>query len=152
MAIAPIRLGPAGASDPDLMMLDGLVPQLCGASPLAAVAIVAALSMRQRAHLAISCYARVHLRPVGIAIAATCSLPALLRAAPSDACAHAIHAASQDPAPEPAKPQSAYRRPVTLATSASGSWAPGRLFPDVIDDEEDDEQPVCETPAASVPA
>lgn len=142
--MAITRSRPAGASDPDLMMLERLVPQLCGASPLAAVGMVASLSMRQRAHLAVFCYARVHLRPVGVAIAATCSLDALLRAAPSDACAHALHEGIQA---EAEAVKLSYRRPVTLATSAGS--APRQLVPDLADDEAGDRLP-AESAAGNV--
>lgn len=129
MAIAP-RVTLKGAHEPDLVLIGDMLPRLCGASLEDAVRIASTLSARQRAHLAVFCYGRVHLRALAVAIAKTCPLPALLSAAPSDACGRAIHEATRACA-EAVKPP--FRRPVTLATASSV-----RMFAPVGEQPDDD--------------
>lgn len=145
MPIARQRMTVKGAVETELQAAD-MLPRLCGVGAKDAVGIAAALPERQRAHLAVFCYGRVHLRELAIAIAKTCSLPALLSAAPSDACGRAIYEATQAVA-EPAKPANPFRRPVTLATAASSGTA--QLFARLMD-EDTDLEPVTPDHAADV--
>jgi len=60
---------------------ESLFKELSRASAPNAVEIAAGLPEDQRARLAVFCYRKRHLHPLGLRIASTCSLDALLRAA-----------------------------------------------------------------------
>jgi hypothetical protein len=133
MATARPRVTITGGHEPELAFLDQLVPQLCGLAVSDALRRASVLSARQRAHLAVFCYGRLHLRELALALASTCPLPVLLGAAPSDACGRAIYEATRG-AEEPAGPLPTSRRPVTLASAASSA----ALFQLATDELEDD--------------
>lgn len=84
-----------------------------------AVEIAGSLPEGQRAQLAVFCYRKRHLHELGLRIASTCSLNALLKAA--GAGGEVIFKQSRDPDVTLAKeaiPASHASRPITLATCA----------------------------------
>jgi hypothetical protein len=78
--------------------------------------LVSDLSQTQRGRLAVFCYRRAHLHDVGLAIAATCELEALIDA--SGKAGHFLFAQSRE-RPEPMGQLVPRRAKVTLATNAS---------------------------------
>jgi hypothetical protein len=83
--------------------------------------IVAPLTASQRARLAVFCYGRTHLNSIGLAIAATCDLHALMQAAPSNAAGNVIFTLSRQPRKADDRASGGSRTRITLARSASGN-------------------------------
>lgn len=144
MSIARPRVTLKSGDEPELAHAAAMLPRLCGVGVTDAIGIAAGLPERQRAHLAVFCYGRVHMRELAIAIAKTLPLSVLLSAAPSDACGRAIWEATRA-SDEPAKPAAPFRRPVTLATAVSSP----NLF-QAVDDEPEDNQPAADEDLAGV--
>jgi hypothetical protein len=110
---------PCRTNDGDWHIPNEILNRLLRAGEQEAAAIVADLSRWQRAHLAVFCYGRTHLHRIGLAIAATCDQPSLMNASASIAAGHTLYAQSRDPS-QPVARVIAWRRPITLARSASG--------------------------------
>lgn len=66
--------------DDDQVVPADLVGRLYGASESAVADLMAGYSPVQRANLAMLFYRKAHLRPIGLAIAATCDFPTLVAA------------------------------------------------------------------------
>jgi hypothetical protein len=64
--------------DDDQTVPDDLIARLYGASDSAVADLMAGYSSDQRANLAMFCYRKAHLRPIGLAIAATCDFATLV--------------------------------------------------------------------------
>jgi hypothetical protein len=64
--------------DDDQCVPDGLIGRLYGASKSAVADLVAGYPPDQRAKLAMFFYRKAHLRPIGLAIAATCDFATLV--------------------------------------------------------------------------
>ena len=71
---APTRL------DDDAVVPEELVGRLLHASESAIFALLDEFSPPERANLAMFCYRKTHLRPIGLAIAATCDQSTLVQA------------------------------------------------------------------------
>jgi hypothetical protein len=84
-------------------------------SPDQSLAAVCDLPEDQKGRLAAFCYGRAHLRDIGLAIAATCELGALVDAA--GFAGRVIYAQSRE-RPEVVVSRAFARRPITLASSA----------------------------------
>jgi len=113
---------------------DDVLGRLMHAAEHEVAAIVAHLSPRQRGHLAVFCYGRTHLHRIGLEIAATCDLLALMNASASNAAAQRLYAQSRERT-APVERSAPWRRPITLATSASGSSRWAALIADVAGEE-----------------
>jgi hypothetical protein len=74
--------------------------------------LVSPFGADQRARLALFCYNRAHMREIGLAVAATCDLSALVEA--GAAVGEAVFALSRERPPPEAKPLVG-RRQITLA-------------------------------------
>jgi hypothetical protein len=125
-----------------------LVNRLLQSSAEDAPAIVSHLPDKQRARVAYFCYSRRHLHRIGLAIAATCDLPSLIGAAPSNGAGSGLYAQSRDRA-KPAERPLTGRRPITLAKSVSGHHGLAKIIalaahdePDVDVDSDVDLEPV----------
>ena len=103
--------------------------------------IVEALSERQRAELALFCYSRAHLHQIGVAIAATCDLSALIQAAPSTAAGHGIFEQSRNQLKRATPVLAGSRSRITLAKSASGSSALASIIAGIASDDAPEYQP-----------
>jgi hypothetical protein len=121
-------------NDADWHVPSEIVSRLLRAGEHEAAAIVAALSPRQRAHLAVFCYARTHLHRIGLAIAATCDQLSLMNASASIAAGHTLYAQSRDRT-QPIERPVTWRRPITLARSASGNSKWTKLLADIVSEE-----------------
>lgn len=64
--------------DDDQTVPDDLIGRLYGASESAVADLMAGYPSDQRANLAMFCYRKAHLRPIGLAIAATCDFATLV--------------------------------------------------------------------------
>jgi hypothetical protein len=103
------------------MSPDSILRRLLVAREQDIAGIVAPLSARERAGLAMFCYSRAHLHEIAFAVAATCDQYALMQAAPSNAAGHLIFMQSRERR-EPRERASNGSRPrITLARSASGN-------------------------------
>jgi hypothetical protein len=113
--------------DADWCVPTALVHRLFGATENDVLALVDGLSPKQRARLAVYCYHRGHLHAIGLAIAATCDLPSLVSAAPSNGAGSGLYAQSREPSRLTARSLPG-RRPITLAKSASGHKGLARMI------------------------
>jgi hypothetical protein len=117
--------------------------------------IISPLSRSQRAELAVFCYARSHLRAVGLAIADTCDLAELVEASGSNALAQTLLAQAQGPrAPTERLPGG--RRRVTLSTAATAAKFlaafHGKLDGDVLDDPDLDDDELDDSASTATEA
>jgi hypothetical protein len=104
--------------------------------------ILSSLSRSQRAELAVFCYARSHLRTIGLAIADTCNLAELIEASGSNALAQTLLAQAHSPRAATERLPGGRRR-VTLSTAANAAkfvaaFDRGGLDDDLDDDDLDD--------------
>src|SRR5262245_66549761 len=65
--------------DDDQTVPDDLIGRLYGANERAVADVMAAYTSDQRAYLAMFFYRKAHLRPIGLAIAATCDVSTLVQ-------------------------------------------------------------------------
>jgi hypothetical protein len=115
--------------------------------------IVSILAPHERALLAFFCYARGHLHDIGLAVAATCDLPFLVQAAPSNAAAHTLFTRSRERFTAAVEPVSRRRPVITLAKSAMSSASVARMMASMSDDETDSAVPASDIePAADIEA
>jgi hypothetical protein len=126
----------AGAVSPSLSQ-DDLLRRLVQADEREIADIVSVLTPAERARLAFFCYARGHLHDIGLAVAATCDLPFLMQAAPSNAAGNTLFARSRERFTATVVPISRRRPAVTLAKSAMSSDAVARMMASMNDDETD---------------
>jgi hypothetical protein len=125
---------PRWTNEGDWHVPSEIVGRLLRAGEHEAAAVVAELSPRQRAHLAVFCYARTHLHRIGLAIAATCDQLSLMNASASNAAGHTLYAQSRDRS-QPLERAVSWRRPITLARSASGDSKWAKLLVDIVSEE-----------------
>jgi len=120
---------------------DELLRRLYGANEREIANIVSDLPPLERARLAFFCYARGHLHSIGFAVAATCDLPFLMQAAPSNAAGQMLFARSRERFIAAIEPMSRRRPAITLAKTAVSSDAIARLVAGMSDDENDFPEP-----------
>jgi hypothetical protein len=65
--------------DDEQIVPDDLIGRLYGAAKSAVADVMVGYSSDQRANLAMFFYRKAHLRPIGLAIAATCDFPTLVQ-------------------------------------------------------------------------
>ena len=94
---------------------DELIGRLYGAPMHRIDGLVSPLPPGPRGNLAAFCYGRAHLRDIGLAIAATCDLQALIDA--GGRAGNSLFAASRERPSEAKQPFSWTRRRVSLATT-----------------------------------
>jgi hypothetical protein len=123
-----------GSDDRDWFVSSELIHRLLRASEEDVPAIVSHLPDRQRARVAYFCYSRRHLHAIGLAIAATCDLPSLIGAAPSNGAGSGLYAQSRERT-KPAKRSLTGRRPITLPKSATGHHALAKIIALAANDE-----------------
>jgi hypothetical protein len=133
---AVLRAGATIQDERDNFAPAEFVRRLLQASVEDAPAIVSHLPDKQRARVAYFCYARGHLHAIGLAIAATCDLPSLIGAAPSNGAGSGLYAQSRERA-KPAERLPMGRRPITLAKSASGHDGLAKIIALAANDEPD---------------
>jgi hypothetical protein len=131
-----LRAGATIQDERDNFVPAELIRRLLRASAEDAPAIVSHLPDKQRARVAYFCYARGHLHAIGLAIAATCDLPSLISAAPSNGAGSGLYAQSRAQA-KPAERSPTGRRPITLAKSASGHTGLAKIIALAANDEPD---------------
>jgi len=108
--------------DDDTFVPEELIGRLHRATETTIVDLMDKFTMQERANLAMYCYHKAHLHRIGLAIAATCDLAALVQQL-GVVLGHAIFAQSRDlgAAPDPVRVQ--HRPKITLAGSA-GAYRP----------------------------
>jgi len=116
---------------------DDLLRRLVQAGEREIADIVSILAPHERARLAFFCYARGHLHDIGLAVAATCDLPSLMQAAPSNAAGHTLFARSRERFTAAVEPVARRRPAITLAKSAMSSDSVARMMASMSDDETD---------------
>jgi hypothetical protein len=73
-----VQVRAAPPLDDDQTVPDDLIGRLYGATDSAVADVMTGYSSDQRANLAMFCYRKAHLRPIGLAIAATCDFATLV--------------------------------------------------------------------------
>src|SRR5215471_8366191 len=101
--------------------LDAVLARLLRANEQEVPEIVSQLSPRERAELAKFCYSRAHLHEIGLAIAATCDLHALMQVSSSTAAGNVLFAQSRERTKPMQRTTSGPRSRITLAKSVSGN-------------------------------
>ena len=107
----------------DTFVPEELIGRLHRATETTILDLMAKFTSRERANLAVFCYHRSHLRRTGLAIAATCDLPALVQQW-GTVLGQAIFAQSRGCAPEPNPVRVHHRPKITLANSAGAGRPP----------------------------
>jgi hypothetical protein len=109
--------------DDDIYISEELIGRLHGATDDAVLELVAALRGDRRATLAMHCYRKSHLRETALLIASTCDLGPLV-----DVCGplrgQAIFSQSRARSVKPSRAMGRTRAPITLASSAGGTYPP----------------------------
>jgi hypothetical protein len=108
----------------DECISEEMLARLHNATEESVLALVASFRANDRARLALYCYRKMHLRPIGLAIGSSCNLT-ILESELGPGLGRAIFDQSRD-RPEESKPGYRVRRSITLASSA------GRTFPPPI--------------------
>jgi hypothetical protein len=104
--------------------------------------IVSPLPAQQRAQIAVFCYSRGHLHQIGLAVAATCDLHALMQASPSNAAGSALFTLSREHPKADERVTVGSRPRITLARSASGNSALAAIIAKLARDESAELRPV----------
>jgi hypothetical protein len=112
--------------DDDMRVPDNLIGRLHHATESSVIELMHQFTPHERANLAMFCYHKCHLRQIGLAIAATCDLPALVQVW-GTVLGQALFAQSRERSTEPYAVRVQHRHKITLARSA------GRIHPPLID-------------------
>lgn len=120
---------------------DAVLSRLLRAKEQEVAGIVSTLPERQRAVLAMFCYSRAHLHEIGLAVAATCDLHALMQAAPSTAAGNVVFAQSRERPKASDAAASGSRCRITLAKSASGNSGLAKIIASIASDDTAECQP-----------
>jgi hypothetical protein len=107
--------------DDDIFISEELIGRLHHATEDSILDLVSTLRASERANLAMHCYRKSHLRQIGLTIATTCDLNALVQELGS-VLGGAIFAQSRKPSEEPSRLWGRPRPSITLACSAGGSY------------------------------
>jgi hypothetical protein len=107
----------------DIYISEQLIARLHHATEESVLDLVASLRADQRASLAMHCYRKSHLRQIGLTIATTCDLNALVQELGS-VLGGAIYAQSRKRTEEPNRLWGRQRPAITLACSAGGFYPP----------------------------
>jgi hypothetical protein len=109
--------------DDDMTVPDELIGRLHRATETTLRDVLDKFTVQERANLAMFCYRKAHLRRAGLAIAATCDLPALVRQW-GNVLGHAIFTQSREGGHEPDPVRVTQKQKITLARSAGGILPP----------------------------
>jgi hypothetical protein len=109
--------------DDDTFVPEELIGRLHRATETTIRDLLEKFTPHERANLAMFCYHKSHLRRTGLAIAATCELPALVQQW-GTVLGNAIFAQSRDGGAEPMPARVQHRPKITLARSAGGARPP----------------------------
>jgi hypothetical protein len=109
--------------DDDTFVPEELIGRLHRATENTILDLMEKFTLRERANLAMFCYHKTHLRRIGLAIAATCDLPSLVRQW-GTVLGQAIFTQSREGALDPDPVRFTHRAKITLARSAGGIRAP----------------------------
>jgi hypothetical protein len=109
--------------DDDTVVPEELIGRLHRATENTVFDLMDKFTPQERANLAMFCYRKAHLRRIGLAIAATCDLPALVQQW-GTVLGHAIFTQSRHGAPDPDPVRVSNRPKITLARSAGGVRPP----------------------------
>jgi hypothetical protein len=120
----------AGQMDDDQVVSEELTGRLYGATEDMVRAIVAGLSLEQRANLAMFCYRKAHLHRTGLVIAATCDRSTLIGAW-GTVLGQTLFDQSQEPAPRLPAARGRLRAEITLG--GMPAFAP-RLAASTVED------------------
>src|SRR5580700_7910443 len=115
--------------DDDTFVPAELIGRLHRATETTLLDLMEKCTPQERAHLAMFCYPKAHLRRIGLSIAATCDLPSLVQQW-GTVLGQAIHAQSRDGGVDPDPVRVTHRPKITLARSAGGFRPP---FVDIDD-------------------
>ncbi len=107
----------------DTFVPEELIGRMHRASETTIRALGEKLTAQERANLAMFCYRKAHLRPIGLAIAATCELPELVQQWGS-VLGQAIFTQSREGGGEQHPTRAHHRPKITLARSAGGERPP----------------------------
>jgi hypothetical protein len=110
--------------DEDTFVPEELIARLHRATENTILDLADRFSPQERANLAMFCYRKAHLRRTGLAIAATCDLPALVQQW-GTVLGQAIFTQSRDGGtPDPDPVRASNRPKITLARTAGGARPP----------------------------
>jgi hypothetical protein len=109
--------------DDDTFVPEELIGRLHRATENTVLDLMDKFTPLERANLAMFCYRKAHLRRIGLAIAATCDLPALVQQW-GTVLGHAIFSQSRDGRHDPEPVRVSNRPKITLARSAGGARPP----------------------------
>jgi hypothetical protein len=109
--------------DDDVYISEELIACLHGATENTVLELVVAFQADRRASLAMHCYRKSHLRQTGLTIASTCDLTTLVHVC-GPLRGQAIFAQSRSRPDKPRRGLGRARPAITLACSASGTYAP----------------------------
>jgi hypothetical protein len=123
MSNVPARSPATPQWDDDTFVSDELIGRLHHANETTIMDLMDKFTPRERANLAMFCYRKSHLRRTGLAIAATCDLPALVRQW-GTVLGQAIFAQSRDRSHESYPARIQHRPKITLAQNAGGRRPP----------------------------
>jgi hypothetical protein len=118
--------------DDDVCISEELLALLHNATEESVIALVARFRASDRAHLALHCYRKIHLRPVGLAIGSTCNLNILVQEL-GPGLGRAIFDQSRDRMKDEKRGPGRGRPAITLASSAGG------IFPRPVETDENSE-------------
>jgi len=123
MKNVPARSPATPQLDEDTLVPEELIGRLHRATDATILDLMEKFTAQERANLAMFCYHKAHLRRIGLAIAATCDLPALVQQW-GTVLGRAIFTQSREGAAAPEPTRAAHRPKVTLARSAGGTRPP----------------------------
>jgi hypothetical protein len=103
--------------DDDMAVPDELIGRLHRATATTILDLLDRFTPQERANLAMFCYRKAHLHRIGLAIAATCDLPALVQQW-GTVLGHAIFIQSREKGIEPETVRQPQRQKITLARAA----------------------------------
>lgn len=123
MKTVPARSSLTPQLDDDTVVPEELIGRLHRATESSILDLMERFTAPERANLAMFCYHKAHLRQIGLAIAATCDLAALVQAWGA-VLGQALYTQSRERGSDP-HPVRVHNRPkITLARSAGGYRPP----------------------------
>ncbi len=105
--------------DDDVCISEELLALLHNATEASVISLVAGFRASDRAHLAMHCYRKTHLRPIGLTIGSTCNLNVLVQEL-GPGLGRAIFDQSRDRMTDIKRGPGRGRPAITLASSAGG--------------------------------
>jgi len=138
--------GPAPQIDDDQDVPEELIGQLYRATESSIAELLPALTVQDRAYLAMFCYRKSHLHRIGLAIAATCEESVLVQTW-GTALGQTLYAQSREAPPKPQRLPGQHRPKITLASFGGN----GFLASEDEDESEPEDQTADQSVAISIP-